>query len=30
MLKKVCRAALVDSFLTRSCTDRYGDRDGPR
>jgi hypothetical protein len=30
MLKKVRSAALVGSFVTRSCTDRDGDRDGPR
>jgi hypothetical protein len=30
MLKKVRSAAFVGLFVTRSCTDRDGDRDGPR
>jgi hypothetical protein len=30
MLKKVRSAAFVGSFVTRSRTDRDGDRDGPR
>jgi len=28
MLKKMRSAAFVGSFVTRSCTDRNGDRDG--
>jgi hypothetical protein len=30
MLKKVCRSAFVDPFVTGACTDRNGDRDGSR
>jgi hypothetical protein len=30
MLKKVCRSAFIDPFVTRACTDRDGDRDGSR
>jgi hypothetical protein len=30
MLKKVRSTAFGGSFLTGACTDRNGDRDGPR
>ena len=30
MLKKVCRSAFIDPFVTGACTDRNGDRDGAR
>jgi len=30
MLKKMRSAAFAGSFVTRSCTDRNGDRDGAR